>query len=227
MSHNEHHASFRQRLLGKEVFAPRSIPLFNPQSGAIEKIPYEAFHAHFHVNWTDELFFSNPSILDWTFRQAIKRLTHRDTAQENRWILSLFETDLLNGKRAPLYLKWINAFVGYGVFAGKTLPPLTFVGQYVGIVRRRSFLRDRRNDYIFGYNIGPSHTPYIIDASEWGNMTRFLNHSDTPNLTSHWVIYEGVGRVLFFTKKAIKQHEQLTYDYGPLYWKRRSAPLEL
>ncbi|KAF5314432.1 hypothetical protein D9619_011851 [Psilocybe cf. subviscida] len=57
----------------------------------------------------------------------------------------------------------------------------------------------------------PAITGCTIDAWAVGNETRYLNHSSSPNCRAG-------------TRK-IRRGEELTLDYGPLYWKN-AAPVE-
>ena len=145
----------------------------------------------------------------------------------NRWACSLFEKELLQDRAVPLEIKKVNPLVGLGVYATKIIPELGFIGEYTGVVRKRQRRKDTLNDYVFGYVIGPHETPWVIDAEEKGNFTRFINHSYEPNLTSRWIISEGVGHIIFFANRTIMPGEQLTYDYGPNYWIKRSYPQDL
>ncbi|MBI3211167.1 MAG: SET domain-containing protein-lysine N-methyltransferase, partial [Simkania negevensis] len=119
---------------------------------------------------------------------------------------------------------YISPQLGYGVFAVKDISALTYIGEYTGVVEKRSRRLNRFNNYIFGYVVGPKPTPFVINAEKRGNFTRFINHSDEPNLTSRWLIIEGITRVILFSNRLIQKGEQLTYDYGPIYWKKRSQP---
>jgi SET domain-containing protein len=65
----------------------------------------------------------------------------------------------------------------------------------------------------------------VIDAEEKGNFTRFINHSDEPNLTSRWIVVDGIYHVILFANQLIPKGTQLTYDYGPNYWSQRPGPL--
>ena len=123
-----------------------------------------------------------------------------------------------------IYIRWINRYLGYGIFAAKPIPANTFIGEYTGVVKRRDNRKNRFNDYVFSYDLCGKATRWCIDAKERGNFTRFLNHSDTPNLTSRWVIKDGITHIIFFSNRFIPEHTQMTYCYGPWYWRSRSAP---
>lgn len=53
----------------------------------------------------------------------------------------------------------------------------------------------------------------IIDATKKGNISRFINHSCDPNAeTQKWTV-NGELRVGFFSRKDIKQGDEITFDY--------------
>src|SRR3989304_2902912 len=118
-------------------------------------------------------------------------------------------------------IQWMNGWVGYGVFALQDIPRFTYIGEYTGVVRRRKRLFFRRNDYCFNYEISyVVRSPFLIDAENGGNFTRFINHSDTPNLESIGMFLEGMTHIILRSTRKIVKGEQLTYDYGEDYWKK-------
>ena len=116
--------------------------------------------------------------------------------------------------------------IGYGVFAEETLPPDTFLGEYTGSVKQRPWLELERNDYTFRYPTSRwFHPIYIIDAQKGGNITRFLNHHKDPNTEAVGVLTGPIMRILFRTTRQVRVGEQLTFDYGPLFWRNRFQEL--
>lgn len=182
--------------------------------------------AQFKITYIKSLKFSKRSIFDKIQKRALRKLRWKKYKERNLWTSCLFKESFLGQKEIPFVIKEVNPLVGYGVFAKETIRELSFVGEYVGLVRRRRFFKDSSNDYVFGYFIGPQDTPWVIDAKEMGNFTRFINHSYEPNLTSRWIIVDGVGHIILFANQLIRPGEQLTYDYGPYYWRKRSFPQE-
>ncbi|CAN0166630.1 unnamed protein product, partial [Ectocarpus fasciculatus] len=57
-----------------------------------------------------------------------------------------------------------------------------------------------------------------VDAKDFGNVARFMNHSCDGNLVKKMVFVEGhdfrIPRVAFFSLEKIKAYEELTYDYN-------------
>ncbi len=178
----------------------------------------------FKITYIKELEFSSNAILKKIERRCRWKLWWNKYRSMNLWASQLFEEPLRDQREAPHVIKKVNPLVGYGVFATKVIPELAFVGEYTGVVRRRKLWKDSTNDYVFGYVIGPDDTPWVIDAREKGNFTRFINHSYEPNLTSKWIIVDNIAHIILFANQLIMPGEQLTYDYGPKYWRKRSFP---
>ncbi len=176
------------------------------------------------IIYIEDLEFSKESILDKIKRRSIRKLKWKKYKMMNLWASHLFEEPLLKKKEAPYFIKKVNPLVGYGVFASKHIPEFAFIGEYTGVVRKRRFWEDSSNDYVFGYVIGPQDTPWVVDAREKGNFTRFINHSYDPNITSKWIIVDDVAHIILFANRLICKGEQLTYDYGLKYWQKRSYP---
>jgi uncharacterized protein len=195
----------------------------HPLTGTLEREVEERFN----LTYLSTLEFSDPLILEKVKRRCARKLRWNKHARANRWACSLFESRLHLGGSPAIEIRKVNPIVGYGVFATKIISSLSFIGEYAGVIRKRHRKTDSRNDFVFGYVIGPHDTPWVIDAKEKGNFTRFINHSYEPNLTSRWIISKGIAHIILFANKRIAAGEQLTYDYGPYYWRKRSLPQSL
>ncbi len=198
--------------------------IFRNRDQKLHSISVQEFEERLKIEYIDSLEFENIDDLAWVVKQCRKRLHKHQFDQMNQWVLAMHQKAIGQIRRDLYYIRWINARLGYGVFAAKDLPNFTYIGEYTGVIKRRQLRKNRFNDYIFGYVVGPKDTPFIIDAEEKGNFSRFVNHSDTPNLTSRWVITGGVTRIILFANQFIRKDSQLTYDYGEYYWKNRRTP---
>lgn len=144
------------------------------------------------------------------------------------WLGSLYQKYLEKGFVADLRLQYISDEIGYGIFANKDIKEGQYVGEYVGEIKRYLPLRYRRNDYIGELRVSDEvPLKFIIDAERKGNLTRFINHSDNPNLQSLTVIANGMMHAVFVAGKAIQKDIQLTYNYGEAYWRKREPPLTI
>lgn len=106
---------------------------------------------------------------------------------------------------------------GWGLRALQPLQPGQFIMEYVGEVIGPSDFRSRVKKYS---KEGHEHHFFmalkadeIIDATTKGNITRFVNHSCSPNAeTQKWTV-NGDLRIGFFSSKYIQPGEEITFDY--------------
>lgn len=55
---------------------------------------------------------------------------------------------------------------------------------------------------------------FVVDATQRGNIARFINHSCDPNCEMQKWIVNGYYRLGIFAKKKIEEGEELTYNYS-------------
>lgn len=83
---------------------------------------------------------------------------------------------------------------------------------------RGSFYSDIGRSYLFDLDFHMQEKPYTIDACNYGNISRFVNHSCMPNCTiwSVWwdCVDEAFPKLAIFARKAIKANEEITFDYS-------------
>lgn len=144
---------------------------------------------------------------------------------EKIWMGVYFDKELRQGAQAPISIQWIDPTLGYGVFAHQKILPCAYVGEYTGMIRERSPKQTHEKKYCLRYTTWDGKKNFVIDAEERGNFTRFINHSDKPNLGLQSVYWRGIPRMIFVALQEIEEGEQLTFDYGPLFWKQmRQTP---
>jgi hypothetical protein len=125
-------------------------------------------------------------------------------------------------------LHFLGDEVGHGLFVEEEIKAGAFVGEYTGIVRKN----DRRyleplNDYCYEYPVSDEiGRSFVIDATS-GNLTRFINHSNCPNLRPVHIFFDGFYHLIFLALCDIAPSTQLTYNYGLNYWYVRRPPQEL
>ncbi|RWR95661.1 SET domain-containing protein [Cinnamomum micranthum f. kanehirae] len=118
---------------------------------------------------------------------------------------------------------------GWGVRAGEAIPRGTFICEYVGEVLSDQEANNRYENegcsYLYdisahiedmnGMNEGT--VPYVIDATHYGNVSRFINHSCSPNLVNYQVLVESMdcqlAHIGFYASRDIVLGEELAYDY--------------
>ncbi|CAA0370514.1 unnamed protein product [Arabidopsis thaliana] len=146
---------------------------------------------------------------------------------------------LQNGIRAKLEV-FRTESKGWGLRACEHILRGTFVCEYIGEVLDQQEANKRRNQYGNGdcsyildidaniNDIGrlmEEELDYAIDATTHGNISRFINHSCSPNLVNHQVIVESMESPLahigLYASMDIAAGEEITRDYG-----RRPVPSE-
>jgi hypothetical protein len=145
---------------------------------------------------------------------------------------------IAEGYTAPMYIKWVNKTVEYGVFAETDLSRGDMVAEYTGILCRDDVNND--NPYVWDYPTYiyeeiPGKTRrkkvrYCIDAEKSGNYTRFINHTHRKyqNVGICIIPSNGFWHVVYIAQKDITRGQQLLTYYGMQYWRDRlinPAPL--
>ncbi|KAL5752788.1 hypothetical protein ACOSQ2_023295 [Xanthoceras sorbifolium] len=138
---------------------------------------------------------------------------------------------LQNGVRAKLEVfKTENK--GWGVRAGEVILRGTFVCEYIGEVLDEQEANNRRSRYGrdgcgYMFNVDAhindmgrlieGQLRYVIDATKYGNVSRFINHSCLPNLVNHQVLVDSMdyqrAHIGLYASRDIAIGEELTYDF--------------
>lgn len=130
------------------------------------------------------------------------------------------------GRKIPLQVfKTISK--GWGVRSTQFIPKGTFIEEYVGEVitveegDARGAVYDKLGcSYLFDMDFAQSELPtkYVIDSFVLGNVSRFFNHSCSPNLEVYAVFYDSADnqmhRLAFFAQRDIEKDEELCFDYN-------------
>lgn len=173
------------------------------------------------------LIYSNWKIEQYVAKTYSKAKRRYQILPNSLWLGKFHEKDIENMIIPKIAICWVNSQIGYGVFAIQDIPAWSFLGEYTGILRKRRSIWLDENDYCFRYPIPKRSWKYLtIDSGKQGNFTRFINHSDLPNAEAISIFYNNSIRIIIRSTQLIKKHEQITYDYGPLYWKHRKKQEE-
>ena len=191
-----------------------------------ELLTLDGYKQAFNLKYIETLRFQSFDILERVRKKTIKLIARKQSKQLNLWMRAMYAKEVEQGIGPKLSIQWIDPFFGRGVFAEQNIAEFSYIGEYAGIVRKRKRILDKGNDYVFGYVAAEHDTPFVIDARSSGNFVRFVNHSENANLISRWVEVDGLCHVILFANRLIRKGEQLSYNYGPLYWRKRPAPLE-
>jgi len=172
---------------------------------------------------TEESVYVKDQCIAFCLRDALQHGVQASLIKKMR---DSIENDTI---RKDLQVKYVNDHIGYGVFATKNIPADSFIGVYSGEVCLANL---SNQDYSFpfygiakieedetSYEMIPTH---CVDASKFGNITRFINHSDCNNCGTLSVLDANkIPQVVFYAKAPIKKGEQLTINYGSDYqWKK-------
>ncbi len=163
--------------------------------------------------------FETEDSLDEVIATIAKAKEEDKIPSEKIWMGIYFDKEIRKGIHPSVQIRYIDNEVGFGVFAMKKIPPCTFVGEYSGVILQRSPRQLKEKNHCLRYTIWEGKKNYCIDAEEKGNFTRFINHSATPNLGLQSVYWRGIPRMIFISLKEIGEGSQLTFDYGPIFWK--------
>ncbi len=169
-----------------------------------------------------QLSFENPEEIK---RRGMELLKRKKVPKRALQLGEKYRSQIESGYTPKLCVKWISEQIGYGAFAEEKIGKNSYVGEYVGIVREnvRVYFAPL-NNYCYEYPV-PDHLGrnYVIDATK-GNICRFINHSNQPNLKPYYAFFDGFFHLIFIALRKIEKQEQLTYDYGPSYWYVRTPP---
>lgn len=120
---------------------------------------------------------------------------------------------------------------GWAVRAGEAIVRGTFVCEYIGEVindadgnKRGERFNNAGCNYIYDINahVGPQclnegTVSYVVDATNFGNVSRFINHSCLPNLANYLVLVESMdcqlAHIGLYASRDIACGEELCYDY--------------
>lgn len=110
---------------------------------------------------------------------------------------------------------------GCGLRAVKDIKKGRFIIEYVGEVverddyekRKQRYAADKKHKHHYLCDTGV----YTIDATVYGNPSRFVNHSCDPNaICEKWSVPRTPGdisRIGFFAKRNITAGEEITFNY--------------
>lgn len=179
-----------------------------------------------HFHYLPQLSFKDPiqevHLLEEGLRQAkLGQVLPEYLHNGQKW-----KKEIEEGFIPQVSVRWIDPEVGYGLFVEEDLEEGTFVGEYIGEVRKNDdhlFVSNYLHVYPLCDEIGRN---FVIDAHK-GSLTRFINHSYTPHLRATYAYVEGVYHMILVTLHPIFKGTQLTFNYGKNYWYYRSQPKEL
>ena len=189
---------------------------------ACKEYPLHEFEERMGMRYLKSLTFQTEPIIEKVLRQSKKAIAKKQLSIREKWLGVRYQREISSSYEPKVSIRWIDESLGYGVFAEEEIPVGAYIGEYTGLVRKRQRRTDRKNDYCFEYTIGDwVYNPFLIDAKDQGNFTRYINHSDHPNVESLSVYANEVMHIIFVALKPIKSGVQMCYHYGDTFWKKR------
>ena len=141
---------------------------------------------------------------------------------------SCFTKASQRGRQAKLKIERL-AKKGWGVFLDQeeAIEPRTFIARYIGelitedVAEERGIAYDKNGaTYLFDLDHNDNDEGnYCIDAFNYGNESRFFNHSCEPNMSVYLLTGSDSGgdenmlTLSFWTNRKISYGEELTFDY--------------
>lgn len=104
---------------------------------------------------------------------------------------------------------------GLGLFAQAPIKKDEYIIEYWGPHLTDKEVEQKGGQYLFEVKKNVT-----IDGTHRTNTARYINHSCRPNCE----VTIKKGRVLVYTKCAIKEGEELGYDYGKDFWNEYIKP---
>lgn len=196
-----------------------TIKIVWPGRVVLQRYCPEEFFQETGMFWCTQLYFSSYSALCKTVSRCPKALCQQKLGENEEKNIP----HLLAGNFADVTIVWMGEFIGFGLMTNQTLQPGDWVGAYTGQVRPLPFFQADPNNYCLHYPTSwwPPIT-YVTDAQSFGNYSRFINHSDQPNLSFSSLVYKKLVYFILRANQMIPRGSFLTVDYGPNFWARRS-----
>lgn len=127
-------------------------------------------------------------------------------------------------RKVPLSIFRTANGCGWGVKTLQNIPIGQYICQYVGevITYEEAEARGKKYDkigqtYLFDLDFNSNDEPYAVDATRYGNVSHFINHSCDPNLGvwSVWIdcLDPNIPMLALFALTYIKKGTELTFDY--------------
>lgn len=126
-------------------------------------------------------------------------------------------------------LRYISPTIGFGVFSRNVIKKGEMIGIYSGIKTIHVL-----ETFKYAFEKGEDILGMYLDASQQGNLQRFINHAPNNNPSQRTSFFEanvvskmyyinGIESIVFFAKKNVLIGEQLLVNYGDKYF--MEAPL--
>lgn len=174
-------------------------------------------------SYIPELVFTDEKTFRHVRKECRSILRKDAITPEMKWLGALYAERIRMHSIADVSIRWIDERLGYGLFAEHNIEAGEYIGEYAGVVRRRSLLFRNYNEYCFSYPTSDvNFRKHIIDARDHGNELRYANHSKEPNCEARCVLLDDILHILIRAITDIPANTQITYDYSEDYWHKRT-----
>ncbi|GAW81734.1 SET domain containing protein [Plasmodium gonderi] len=155
------------------------------------------------------IFKENEKEKEKNTRKTVKYKYNINSAMSYRYLMNISSNSRLYVKKSSIH--------GYGLYTCEFInegePVIEYIGEYIRNIisdkREKHYDKIESSCYMFRLNEN-----IIIDATKWGNVSRFINHSCEPNCFCKIVICDqNLKHIVIFAKRDIVAHEEITYDY--------------
>ena len=203
-----------------ETTKPRVFPIFKGTNLLASNV--KDYRENLQITYHSTLQFSSKKSYYQLKKRTEKALKKEAIPTKQKWLGCLYDLEIRDQILPDLSMHWIHEDIGFGVFTENSIKKHTFIGEYVGLVRKRRKKLDEKNAYVFENLIGDSiDTHYTIDAKKSGNHIRFMIHKEFGICDALLVLHKGFMKVILLANQDIPAGSQLTYDYGIDYWNKR------
>lgn len=121
--------------------------------------------------------------------------------------------------RSKVTIKYFGS-KGYGLIASENIAKDTFIIEYLGEIINKKELEKRLKQNMQNYYFMSLGNGLTIDAANYGNESRFINHSCEPNCFAKKLIIEGQTRIGLIAAGEIPKNSELTFNYN---WNKKIA----
>ncbi len=193
-----------------------------------KKLYAQDFQEVFNIPYLEQNIIRAEELVDWDLKQDKE---YKVNPKLNDNLEKKYGPLLDASHTAPVYIKWVNKMVEYGVFAEKNIKKGDLICEYTGILCRETPEID--NAYLWDYpTVIMEDVPgkkrrkkhkFCIDAGASGNYARFINHTQRiyQNVTTQILPSQGLWHVAYIAQKDIDKGQQLLTHYGIGYWRDR------
>lgn len=218
------------RLLGKKKCtqilqpeAPGKIKIALKGESLLSEYTETEFEEFFKIHYLPSLYFKDYAYLKEVIKQCPWAIKWGFFGRQNRSLSKRYQQEVSNAYTPDMTIKWVHDEIGYGVYTNEELNPGDYIGEYTGSIKTYDPRTENQNLYCMQYPTNSwNRNILMVDALDGGNILRFINHSDSPNLTPICLVDRGLLHLVFVAGETICKGSHLTVDYGKDYWLNRT-----